>query len=121
MIFAVSFMNAESFTPGTDVSTVPSGPRYSIGANGFGSHVSCAALPPGRKMWNERLSLGRERSEITGQRILLLLSAELEEVAHGQAEPSDEPAKTNSRRLTWRKWAGSSNHVTGLISLMTVY
>ena len=50
-IFAVCLRCSEKRTPSSFVSIDPSAPRYSTGANGFGSNVSCADQPPGRKMW----------------------------------------------------------------------
>jgi len=50
-ICAVCCINSLNTSPVIFVATVPSGPRYSMGAKGLGSNDSCAAMPPGRKMW----------------------------------------------------------------------
>ena len=38
-------------TPDRLVGIVPMSPRYSSGASGLGSNVSCCAQPPGSQMW----------------------------------------------------------------------
>src|SRR5947209_20453134 len=54
-MLAVSLRCSENTSPSILVLTVPRGPRYSRGLNGFGSHVSWAAEPPAGNMW---MSLG---------------------------------------------------------------
>src|SRR5437762_11749738 len=46
MIRALIGKRSQIWMPGTLVLIAPNSPRYSIGASGFGSHVSCWLGPP---------------------------------------------------------------------------
>src|SRR5262245_8947561 len=46
MIRALMGSRSQIWMPGTLVGIAPNSPRYSIGASGFGSHVSCWLGPP---------------------------------------------------------------------------
>src|SRR3954470_1377347 len=101
MIFALMGRRSQIWMPGTLVGMDPKAPRYSTGASGFGSQVSCWLGPP--RIQRMMTDLSRE----VGLPAARAACSDFNRPASVSPAYPSAPARRKPRRLMARLWRNS--------------